>query len=153
MSDVTGVVGPREAVELMRRSMLGEGGGVDFAEDAVYETPFALPGRPRRHEGRAAIFAHFAERRADALSAAMGTLDVQANTATVYESLDPEVVTFEFELSGVSKTTGEPFRFTSTIGVLTVRDGKIVHWRDYPNFLGAAEASGARAELAALVAG
>lgn len=152
MSESTGVVGPREAVELMRESFFG-GGGIDFAEDAVYETPFALPGKSRRYEGREAIYAHFAERRTDAMSAAIATLDIQTNEATVYESTDPEVVTFEFELSGVSKTTGEPFRFTSTIGVLAVRDGKIVHWRDYPNFLGAAEATGARTQLAELITG
>lgn len=79
------------------------------------------------------------------MSAAMATLDVQANEATVYESTDPEVVTFEFALSGVSKVTGEAFRCTSTMGVLTVRDGKIVHWRDDPNYFGATEATGAQA--------
>jgi len=42
---------------------------------------------------------------------------------------------FEFEPSGVSKDAGEPFRFTSSIGVLAVRDGKIVQWRDVMNFL------------------
>ncbi|QIS08065.1 nuclear transport factor 2 family protein [Nocardia arthritidis] len=147
-----GVIGPREMVELMRRSFFGEG-GVEFADDAVYETPFALPGKPKSYKGPEAINAHFAERRADAMSAAMATLEIRANEATVYESTDSEVVTFEFELSGVSKVTGEPFRFTSTIGVLTVRNGKIVRWRDYPNFLGAAEVTGARTQLAELIAG
>lgn len=81
----------------------------------------------------------------------MATLDIRANDATIHASTDPEVVTFEFELSGVSRTTGQPFRFTSTIGVLTVRDGRIVHWRDFPNYLGAAEAAGARGRLAELI--
>jgi uncharacterized protein len=152
MSETTGAIGPRDVVEMMRKSFFGEG-TVEFADDAVYETPFAFPGKPRRYEGREAIYAHFAERQADAMSAAMATLDIQANEATVYESTDPEVVTFEFELSGVSKVTGEAFRFTSTISVLTVRDGEIVRWRDYPNFFGAAEATGARAELAELITG
>jgi len=59
---------------------------------------------------------------------------------------------FEFEPSGVSKDAGEPFRFTSSIGVLAVRDGKIVQWRDVMNFLGAAEATGVTAALAELIA-
>lgn len=152
MSESTSAVavGPRDVVELMRKGMFGDG-GAEFAADAVYESPFGLPGTPRRFEGREAIYAHFAQRRADELSAAMQTLDIQATDATVHESTDPEVVTFEFELSGTSRTTGEPFRFTSTIGVLTVRNGQIVHWRDYPNFVGAADATGALPQLAAIL--
>ena len=52
----------------------------------------------------------------------------------------------------VQTFTGEPFQLTSTIGVLRVRDGQITHWRDYPNFLGGAEAAGALPRLAEMLA-
>lgn len=35
--------------------------------------------------------------------------------------------------------------------MLTVRDGRITHWRDFPNFVVAAETTGALPELAAML--
>ncbi|TCC02480.1 nuclear transport factor 2 family protein [Kribbella soli] len=48
------------------------------------------------------------------------------------ETLDPEVAVVEYELAGEIATTGErgSARF---IGVLRVRDGRIVGWREYQN--------------------
>ncbi|HEY4020166.1 MAG TPA: nuclear transport factor 2 family protein [Pseudonocardiaceae bacterium] len=142
----------REVVELMRAGRYGED-GAQFAPDAVYETPFGLPGAPRRFEGIDAINAHFAARLADPLAAAMATLDVTERTATVHDTDDPGVVVFELAMAGTSKTTGEPFRFTASLGVLTVRAGRITHWRDFPNFVGAAETTGALPTLAAMLTG
>ena len=140
----------REVVEFMRAGNYGPG-GAEFAPDAVYETPFGLPGEPRRFTGTDEINAHFARRLADPLAAAMATLDVTERTATVHETADPDVVVFELGMAGASKRTGEPFAFTASLGVLTVREGRIVHWRDFPNFVGAAETTGALAELGALI--
>ncbi|SHF55355.1 nuclear transport factor 2 family protein [Streptoalloteichus hindustanus] len=150
-----GVAGPREIVERLRRGLLGEAGAVEFTEDAVYETPFALPGMARRFTGRAAIQRHLADRAAEGMRAA---LDIREAVATIYDTTDPEVVAFEFDLSGVrsenaAALAGTPFRFTSSIGVLRARDGQIAHWRDFPNFLGGAEAAGALPRLAALLGG
>ncbi|MCP2256610.1 Ketosteroid isomerase-related protein [Streptoalloteichus tenebrarius] len=150
MTERNTVPGPREIVERMRRGMVGDTAAIEFAEDAVYETPFALPGSPRRFEGREAIQNHLAARSAEGMRAA---LDIRDAVATVYETTDPDVVAFEFELSGVSVPAGTPFRFTSSIGVLRVRDGRITHWRDFPNFLGGAEAAGALPQLAAMLGG
>lgn len=91
-----------------------------------------------------------AARAADGMS---GVLDIQHADAVVHTTTDPEVVVLETEVSGVNTGTGEPFRFTSSIGVLRVRQGKIVSWRDYPNFLGGAEAAGALPQLGAMLAG
>jgi uncharacterized protein len=48
----------------------------------------------------------------------------------VHETVDPEVAVVEYELGGVVASTGEraAVRF---VGVLRVRDGKIVGWREY----------------------
>lgn len=53
----------------MRAGRYGED-GARFAPDAVYETPFGLPGQPRRFDGTEAINAHFAARMADPLAMA-----------------------------------------------------------------------------------
>ncbi len=55
----------RDVVELMRAGRYGAD-GAQFAPDAVYETPFGLPGEPRRFVGIDAINAHFARRPVDA---------------------------------------------------------------------------------------
>jgi ketosteroid isomerase-like protein len=58
------------------------------------------------------------------------------------------VIVVEYELAGTVTTTGRraaaPF-----IGVLRVRDGKTVHWREYQNILAIADALG---QLPALLA-
>jgi ketosteroid isomerase-like protein len=46
--------------------------------------------------------------------------------------LDPEVAVIEYELGGVVTTTGRRDR-ARFIGVLQVRDGKILGWREYQN--------------------
>jgi hypothetical protein len=140
----------REVVEFMRAGTYGPG-GAEFAPDAVYETPFGLPGEPRRFEGADAINAHFARRGADPLAKAIGTLELTERTATVHDTADPEVVVFELGLAGASKVTGQPFAFTASLGIITVRDGRIVRWRDFPNFVVAAEITGAIPELAAML--
>jgi ketosteroid isomerase-like protein len=140
----------REVVEFMRAGNYGPG-GAEFAPDAVYETPFGLPGEPRSFTGTAAINAHFARRATDPLAAAMATLAVTERTTTVHDTADPGVVVFELGMAGTSKQTGEPFTFTASLGVLTVRDGKITHWRDFPNFVVAAETTGALPALAAML--
>ncbi len=81
----------------------------------------------------------------------MAGLDVTERTATVHDTDDPGMVVFELGMTGRTKQTGEPFRFTASLGVLTVREGKITHWRDFPNFVGAAETTGALPTLAAML--
>jgi ketosteroid isomerase-like protein len=81
----------------------------------------------------------------------MATLAVTERTTTVHDTADPGVVVFELGMAGTSKQTGEPFTFTASLGVLTVRDGKITHWRDFPNFVVAAETTGALPALAAML--
>jgi ketosteroid isomerase-like protein len=113
-----------------------------FAEDAVYVTPFAIPGTPERVEGREAIMAMFAK-------ASNSPLDVHTIMPTFYQGADPNIVTMVFVVTGQSKATGKPFNFTSSIGVLTVIDGKIQEWRDFPNLIAGSAASGTIPQLVA----
>ena len=98
-----------------------------YAPAVVIEMPFAVaPLYPERiettrEELRTRFRAGIAVRRYRALA------DV-----TIHETADPEVVITEYELHGELTATGEPFsqRF---VMVLTIRDGQIVHSRDYTN--------------------
>ncbi|GAA3574341.1 nuclear transport factor 2 family protein [Amycolatopsis ultiminotia] len=94
-----------------------------FAEDAVFEFPFAAPGQPERIEGRTAIDGY--------LHDYPEKLDIREIVSqTVYETTDPEVTIAEFEVAGVAVATQQPYRLRY-IAVLTVRDGLIRHYRDY----------------------
>lgn len=116
-----------------------------WAADGAIEFPFAPPGYPRQVTGRDAI--------ADYLKDYPNQLDIQAITEqTIHETADPAVVVVEFEVAGTVVRTGQPYRMRY-IGVITVRDGEIVHYRDYWNPLAAAEAMGGLDQLMTTFAG
>ncbi|MFY9933546.1 MAG: nuclear transport factor 2 family protein [Streptosporangiaceae bacterium] len=114
-----------------------------YAPEVVIEMPFAVaplyPDRieTTREELRTRFRAGTAVRRYRRLS------DV-----TIHETADPEVVITEYELHGELTATGEPFaqRF---VMVMTVRDGQIVHSRDYTNPVTGAKLLGRVPELVA----
>jgi ketosteroid isomerase-like protein len=139
-------MGPREVFARMREQWLGN--AVDpigslLAEDAVIETPFAPPGRPRRFEGRAEFLAF-----AQAGRAGLPVRFEECREIAVHDTADPEVIVVEYELAGTVTTTGHraaaPF-----IGVLRVRDGQVAEWREYQDAVAIAHALG---QLPALLA-
>ena len=95
-----------------------------FAEDGVMEFPYALPS-PRRVEGREALAAHL-----EFLAGRVEFLSV--SDVVKHETGDPEVFIIEFSGFGRSVATGEPFE-QRYISVIRVRDGHIVHYKDYWN--------------------
>ena len=109
------------AVEQDAAAMLGV-----YADDAVHEFPFTLPGLPSRLEGRAAIV--------EWISAGWGEFPLRYEryrTVAVYGTDEPGTVVVEQEAIGTSSTTGA---FTlPNLMVLTVRGGEIVRLRDYVN--------------------
>jgi ketosteroid isomerase-like protein len=128
--------GPRDVFAQMQRQWLGQADH-DFgllADDAVIEMPFAPPGRPARFEGRASFLA-FAEPERESFPVRFE----EVRDVVIHDTADPEVIVVEYELAGVVTTTGRrasaPF-----IGVLRVRDGKTVLWREYQNVLAVADA-------------
>jgi ketosteroid isomerase-like protein len=101
-----------------------------FAADAVYELPF----RSERVEGGDAILATLT---AGGVRARALGLEKTQVTVTLLDT------GFVLELVANGRTAaGEPFSFPSSIGVLTVVDGEITAYRDYPNVTGAAAAMG-----------
>lgn len=131
------------AMSPMDSDSLLAGFGSLLAEDAVIEEPFAPPGRPRRFNGRDEFLAFAAAGRA-----ALPVRFEGCRETAVHETADPEVIVVEYELSGTVTTTGRgatvPF-----IGVLRVRDGRIIGWREYQDKVAIADALG---QLPALLA-
>ena len=122
------VLGPREMFVRMKQQWLANSAGsMDslLADDAVIEAPFAPPGTPRRITGREEFLAF-----ARAEQASLPLRLEECRETAVHETADPEVVVVEYELTGTATITGRrasaPF-----IGVLRVRDGKIMAWREY----------------------
>ncbi|MET9215490.1 MULTISPECIES: nuclear transport factor 2 family protein [unclassified Nocardia] len=97
----------------------------EFADDAVFEMPFAPPGVPGRIVGRTAI--------RDALRqgwAATSAVQVHAVHPQIYATDDPEVVVVETEVE-VTRPGEERVRVRSAINVIRVRAGEVVLYRDY----------------------
>ena len=115
---------------LARRSYLiltGDAGGFAdlFAPDAVIESSFAgPPGTPVRLEGREAIREY--SRRVMASPLQLEDFEV----AKLYQTQDPEVVITEMRAQGTVTTTGRSFTTTS-VQIIRIREGRIVHSRDF----------------------
>jgi ketosteroid isomerase-like protein len=137
---------PRETAERFLRAAIGADPGdmADcYAPSVVIEMPFAvaplIPARVEttREELRARLRAGAASRRYKRLG-----------QVVVHETTDPDVVIVEYELHGEFTETAEPFSLRFLM-VLTVRDGQIVHSRDYSNPVAGAQVLGRLPELIA----
>lgn len=114
-----------------------------YAADAVHEFPFLFPGMPERHQGREEIRAGYR-----AAWGASPARPEKIHDVVVHQSTDPEVITVEQIVSGTVTTTGQPFSFPGLL-VLRVRDGLIVHARDYMDGLRVAHTMGRLTAVAA----
>ncbi|RKT09577.1 ketosteroid isomerase-like protein [Streptomyces sp. 1114.5] len=112
-----------------------------YAEDAVVETVFQPVG-PRRFEGRAVLAERFHE------VGVQTPLELRASNVVVRETDDPEVVVAEFDYHVLHRTTGRSFE-SANVQILRVRDGLIVHSRDYHDHLALAVAGGNLPQLVA----
>lgn len=141
---------PREVAELVRRMVEGAEGIVFadlFAADGVLEYPFHVPGMPLTLVGREAIREFFAAR-----AELRGLFDLAEVTSVVHETADPEVVVVEIEHHGHSHVTDAPYRMRA-LGILRVRAGEIVYYRDYLNPLSLAELTGRIPQLITALGG
>jgi ketosteroid isomerase-like protein len=142
---MAGAAGPHDVVEqLLGRISNQDWAGLAelYAEDAVVEYPFALPG-PRRLEGRPAIRRYFE-------SVSRLPLQLRARDISVHRTRDPEVVVVEYGYDALATSTGRSFRLAN-IQVTTVRDGLIVNSRDYHNHVAMADAVGRLDDLVAAI--
>jgi hypothetical protein len=95
-----------------------------FAEDAVFEMPYAPDGFQRRFVGRDEILAFLAT--VPTLTDAENLHDVQLET---YHS-DPGEVIAHFKSDMVMKPTGAEYR-NEYIALFTLRDGRITRFAEY----------------------
>ena len=118
--------------------MQGLADGEDYfdllADDVVVEYVISVPGYPRRVEGRQSVI--------DLYSGYDDYMTVRtADNLGVYRDPEASVVVLEYEVHGKSVLTGRPYdnRFVS---IITVKDRKVTHLRDYLDPIAVFDASG-----------
>jgi ketosteroid isomerase-like protein len=100
-----------------------------FAEDAIFESLYRFPGWPTIIRGRADLMA--------SLAGYGNSIKVHAADAlVVHRSAETGVVVIEYEVHGTILSTGGPYE-NRLISVIHIKNGKIVHWRDYMDSLAA----------------
>lgn len=105
-----------------------------LAEDVVFEYVITVPGYPRRVEGRQGII--------DLYSDYGNYIKLHsADNLRVHRDPETSVVVLEYEVHGTSAVTERPYdnRFVS---VVTVKDRKVTHWRDYLDPIAVFDAQG-----------
>lgn len=119
--------------DIVMQGLAGEVDGDHYfetiADDAVFEFRYLFPDFPTRIVGRAAL---------EALYSGYGDTTILhcGDALVIHRSREPGVLIIEYEVHGKKLLTGKPYdnRF---ISVVTIRDRKIVHWRDYMDSLAA----------------
>lgn len=115
-----------------------------YAEDAVIEMPFAPPGIPPTSQGRELFRTRFKS------VEGMWTID-DIDNVIIHETGNPEVVITEFTIHRTIAATGRK-QSGDYVMVMTIRDGLIVHSRDYANPVLGAQAFGRLDQLVAAYA-
>jgi ketosteroid isomerase-like protein len=103
-----------------------------IAADAVFEFKYRFPGYPTKVVGREALMALYS-------GYGKGMTLHGAGALVVNISRTPGVVILEYEVQGAAVGSGKPYE-NRFISVVTVRDRKIVGWRDYMDSLAALSA-------------
>ena len=114
-----------------------------FTPDVAFEFPYAPEGLPRRLDGMAAL--------ADHLTRLEPMLKLGEFTLRAIHPSDDTVI-IEFSCDGFGIATGLPYD-QDYISVVTLRDGRISHYRDYWNPLVALSALGGAQAAAMAYAG
>jgi len=112
---------------VIREGLKGLADGEDYfdllADNVVFDYVISVPGYPRHVEGRQAII--------DLYSGYDDYMTVHtADNLRVYRDPQASVAVLEYEVHGESAQAGRPYnnRFVS---IITVKDNKVTHWRDY----------------------
>ncbi|UXX96627.1 nuclear transport factor 2 family protein [Streptomyces sp. AD2-2] len=111
-----------------------------FADDVVMEFVYAPPGTPPELRGRPAIIDSFRG------YGRIITLD-RMSDARIHTTATPGVVILEYASHGTGVTTGRPYH-QHYVSIVTIRDRRIVHWRDYSNPLVVIDTIGDGQEMA-----
>ena len=115
--------------QIIMQGLKGEVDGEHFwdavAEDAVFDFLYIIPGFTSQIVGRQAYMDWFG-----------GYTNIlhSAGDLRVHKSTNPGVVILEYEVHGIVPSTGKDYanRFCS---IITLKNRKIIHWRDYMDSL------------------
>ncbi|MGN5377043.1 hypothetical protein BIV25_43330 [Streptomyces sp. MUSC 14] len=128
VSDDTPLVGANSPFfRIIKEGLDGLVDGEDYydllAEDVVFEYVITVPGYPRRVEGRQGIIDLYRD---------YGDYVRLHGADNLRVHRDPEtsVVVLEYEVHGTSVPTGRPYD-NHFVSVVTIKDRKVTHWRDY----------------------
>jgi len=123
---------------VIRQGLAGVADGEDYfdllADDVVVEYVVSVPGYPKRVDGRQAVI--------DLYRGYDDFMSIRsADGLRVYHDPDAAVVVLEYEVHGRTVESGRPYdnRFVS---IITVKDGKVTHWRDYLDPIAIFDATG-----------
>ena len=114
---------------IIMEGLKGEVDGEHFwdavAEDAVFEFLYRFPGFPSEINGRKKYMDWFG---------GYSMVLHSADHLIIHKSTVPGVIILEYEVHGVAPGTNKPYnnRFCS---IITIKDRKIIHWRDYMDSL------------------
>jgi len=114
---------------IIMEGLKGEVDGEHFwdavAEDAVFEFLYRFPGFAQKIEGRKKYMDWFGGYSMKLKS---------ADNLIVHKSTEPGVIILEYAVHGTVPGSNKPYdnRFCS---IITIKDRKIVHWRDYMDSL------------------
>ena len=105
-----------------------------LTEDAVMEFPYHLPTTPTQLVGKQEIVKYFA---------GIGNLMTfqEFRLVAAHQTINPNVAVLEYEGTGKAVQTGRSYQ-QQYITVLTFRDGRISHWKDYWNPISVVNAIG-----------
>jgi ketosteroid isomerase-like protein len=121
---------------IIMEGLKGEVDGEHFwdavAEDAVFDFLYNFPGFSNRMEGRSAYMSWFSN---------YGFKINKADHLKVYKVQGEAIIVLEYQVHGIEPNSGKPYdnRFCS---IVTLKDRKIVYWRDYMDSLAVMLASG-----------
>jgi uncharacterized protein len=123
---------------IIQKGLEGWADGEDYfdllANDVVFEYVISVPGYPRRVKGRKKVI--------DLYSDYDDYMTVRtADNLRVYRDSEASTIVLEYEVHGKSAQTGRPYnnRFVS---IVTVKDNKVTHWRDYLDPIAVFDAAG-----------
>jgi uncharacterized protein len=123
---------------VVREGLKGLVEGEDYfdllADDVIFEYVISVPGYPRHVQGRQNII--------DLYNGYDQYMHVHsADNLRVYRDPQASVAVLEYEVHGESVQTARPYnnRFVS---IITVKDHKVTHWRDYLDPVSIFEATG-----------
>lgn len=124
--------------KIIREGLAGQADGEDFfdllADDAVFEYVISVPGYPRRVRGRQGVI--------DLYRGYDDYMRVHsADNLRVYRDPEASVTILEYEVHGETVKTGRTYN-NSFVSIITVRDGQVIHWRDYLDPIAIFEATG-----------